>query len=139
MASQQPTPSPINGLPPPVEHQFAPGKSGNPGGLSKKRRISHAMERLLDLDPRELLTYQPKTIAESIALDILRNAATDARFTTHALDRTEGKVPDELKVDSDGAGLRIVLAEATPPNTGANEGAPGVMAEERNGREAVPE
>lgn len=131
MASQQPTPSPINGLPPPVEHQFQPGRSGNPGGMSKKRLISNAMNRLLELAPDELATYRPKTVAESLALDIVRNASADPRFTTHALDRTEGKVPDELKVDSDGAGLRIVLAEATPPNTDAS--APGVMASTEEG------
>lgn len=97
---------------PPEHSRFKAGQSGNPGGMSKKRRISHAMERLLDLTPAELREYEPKTVAEELALDILRGAKLDARFTTHALDRTEGKVPDQVQLESGPQVLRIAIEPA---------------------------
>jgi hypothetical protein len=100
---------------PPVEHRFQPGESGNPGGLSKKRRISNAMERLLDLSMDELASYQPKTVAEGLALAIIRNGSMDPRFTTHALERTEGKVADTIRHEGGPQPLQIILAEAKRP------------------------
>jgi hypothetical protein len=114
-ASQQPRVSPVSGVAPPVEHQFPPGQSGNPGGLSKKRRISNAMERLLDLSMDELASYQPKTVAEGLALAIIRNGSMDPRFTTHALERTEGKVADTIRHEGGPQPLQIILAEAKRP------------------------
>ncbi len=114
-ATQHPRPSPISGVPPPVEHYWQPGQSGNPGGLSKKRRISNAMERLLDLSMAELDSYEPKTVAEGLALAIIRNGSMDPRFTTHALERTEGKVADTIRHEGGPQPLQIILAEAKRP------------------------
>lgn len=137
MSASEPAPvrAGCGGIVPPVEHRFRPGNSANPGGRPKFRETSNAMRKFAAMTPEELQAYSPKTGAEVLALNAYLRAQDDPRFLTHYLDRTEGKVPDELKVDSEGAGLRIVLAEATPPNTDATKDAPGVMAstEERNG------
>ena len=109
---------------PPVEHRFQPGESGNPGGLSKKRRISNAMERLLDLSMAELASYEPKTVAEGLALAIIRNGSIDPRFTTHALERTEGKVADTIRHEGGPQPLQIILAEAVRPADPAPDAEP---------------
>jgi hypothetical protein len=84
-------PSRINGLKP-----FPKGQSGNPGGVAKGTTfISEAYKRLLAMTPAELVTYQPKSGAEQLALEHIRQGISDPDKRTQAIreiaDRTEGR------------------------------------------------
>jgi hypothetical protein len=80
---------------PPKEHRFKPGKSGNPGGAAKGKRISTWMlelGQLVDLpDPATL------PINGRIALARIEAAMLDRgeRSTEIIMDRTEGKLTDK--------------------------------------------
>jgi hypothetical protein len=90
-------PSPINGLPPPAQHQWKPGQSGNPAGRPKN--IS-AWERLLALLEKREINGKPlgnRQVADLIAEAILKGILKgNSRLIINFLDRTEGKVPDRV-------------------------------------------
>ncbi len=73
---------------------FKPGKSGNPGGVPKGKRISTWMVELGRLDSLPDPSTLP--INGQIALKMLRNALEDGgeRATEIILDRTEDKLPE---------------------------------------------
>lgn len=90
-----------NPQPPPAEHQFKPGQSGNPNGAPKGKRISTIMKELLEKelegpDPSSG-QYRKMTMAEIIALAMVKEASTgNVKAAKEVMDRTEGKVPQPL-------------------------------------------
>lgn len=84
-------PSPISGVPPPVAHQFKPGQSGNPSGLTKDQAaaIAKARDILLRTAPAAA-RRQRKTVLKGEGDPTAKAAATDV------LDRTLGKPPQEV-------------------------------------------
>jgi hypothetical protein len=101
-------------------YHFQPGKSGNPGGRPKYRGVSRATRRLLQRYTRaeiEQRAFDGKLRGdEALAAAMLVAAFEDPRFASIVLDRTEGKVPDEVQHSGAGDGLRIILEEARPPS-----------------------
>lgn len=75
--------------PPPKEHQFKPGQSGNPAGYSRGRR---AVDDLLDLIAEK---KADKAIAAKWLQAILEG---DFRYMKEYLERRDGKVKDEVEV-----------------------------------------
>jgi hypothetical protein len=126
-SEQQPTePEPkrrvrgIEGAPQLAPYKFPPGKSGNPGGRPKFRAVSKAAKRLLLRYTREEIEQRSRDGKlrgdEALAASMLVSAFDDPRFASIILDRTEGKVPDEVQHSGAGDGLRIILEEARPPS-----------------------
>jgi len=75
-------------------YMFKPGQSGNPGGRPKGRSISAAMKALLnEVDPKT-----KKQLAEKLAQSIIKGAHKNPSFANIVLDRTEGKVIQDIRV-----------------------------------------
>lgn len=75
---------------PPVEHQFKPGQSGNPGGRPKKKAVTEAYERIIS-DPK---------VAQAIAQGIIRAARKgNVRAAAEIADRVEGKVSQDVNLN----------------------------------------
>lgn len=108
------------GIVPPIETRFQPGNSANPGGRPAFKAFSQAMRRLAELTPEQIAVYKPKTAAEQVALATVQRAIEDPRFMTHLLDRTEGKVVEQVELSGGPQALQITLAEAVRPGSGAH-------------------
>jgi hypothetical protein len=103
MAKAQTNPNSLKNLKAPWE----PGKSANPGGRPKKRRVSEAYEQVLDLPIPNGLRAQlaaagfvsPKdaTMAYALAIGQVRSALTDATSAKEVREATEGKAPQRLE------------------------------------------
>lgn len=122
-APPQSRPSPLNGVVPPIEGRFEPGKSGNPGGRPKvKRTVSAALAELQDTVGQtpdecverfrrsrgdELCASDHKAIALFRAeMDV--GGRTQVSAIETALDRLEGKVPSTTVLSgADGGPLRV--------------------------------
>ena len=77
--------------PPPKEHQFKPGQSGNPGGRPKGQSITARLRRRLEEDDGRL--------AEAIVAVMIREAAKGKfHFTKEILDRIEGRSPGIVEI-----------------------------------------
>jgi predicted transcriptional regulator len=84
--------------PPPVEHRWKKGQSGNPGGMKKGNSISAELNRLLE-------KKGAKEAAKAIMEKLLEDG--DMRAAEIVLDRTEGKVTQ--RVENIGAQSIIVI------------------------------
>lgn len=71
---------------PPIATRWQPGQSGNPAGYSRSRRISDAIEKLLDEDDNL------ERVAKRWLHAVL--SGEDFRYLKELLERTEGKVAD---------------------------------------------
>lgn len=106
---------------------FPPGHSGNPGGRPQYKRLTEAYNRILDLSAEELEKFQPRTVAEIVALGQVKAAAGRAYTlqdgavilaepkTTAAkeiADRVEGKAKETIEHQGLGA-LGDVISEAS--------------------------
>lgn len=83
------------------QHAFKPGQSGNPGGRPKRMRtlISLAISDSLAEKANDDRTY-----ADLIGEKIVKEAATGENWlpaAKEALDRTEGKPAQAIKLDAD--------------------------------------
>lgn len=73
---------------PPVEHQFKPGQSGNPGGRPKTKLITQAYQEILE----RVDEMSGKTFAEIIAEVVVQEAKSkNLPAVKEITDRTEGK------------------------------------------------
>lgn len=83
---------------------FKPGQSGNPNGRPKGSGVTDQLKKLLHEEIE--LKGKKTTMAEAIAKVCVSKALKgDHRFVKEILDRTEGKVKDQLSVDGE---MRIV-------------------------------
>ena len=83
---------------------WLPGKSGNPGGQRKGKRITTLIHEALERE------HDGKRVVEALAEIIIREALKgDFRFAKEILERIDGKVPDRITGDEDGGGLTIVF------------------------------
>lgn len=94
--------SPYSGLPPPVEHRWKPGQSGNPRG----RPVSAELDRRL---------LDKQTVAKIVDSLLQRIQDGDTRAIELLWDRAEGKLTQ--KVESDNRQTIVVEQgmEETPP------------------------
>ena len=94
-------PSPVNGQAPPVEHQWQPGQSGNPGGRPKGRTLTARLRELLQAQATDRFgkPIEGKTWLDVVAEALIREAASgEVKAVKELVDRTEGKArpaPDE--------------------------------------------
>jgi hypothetical protein len=86
-----------------IGNRFKPGQSGNPGGLPKGTpKLSVAYSKLLASDPDE--EFKPRTRAEQIALGVcVKAAGGDMQAAKEMADRTEGKSPATININSSSA------------------------------------
>lgn len=87
-----------------IENQWKPGQSGNPKG--RPLGVKYISEYLQELLPLDCGDGTGRTWGQKIAEEWIKQAAdTKARGNVPArdevLDRTEGKVPDTHKIESD--------------------------------------
>ena len=82
---------------------WQPGQSGNPGGNYKNTpKISNAYDRLLAMTPSEIAEYEPKNVAEEIALrqvQAARRSANALQSVKEITDRTEGKAKQNMVIE----------------------------------------
>lgn len=77
-----------------TEHQFQPGESGNPGGRPKGKSISAEFRKLMDRG------LNGKDLAEAMAKRAYEMALKgNFQFFNMIMERTEGKVPDQMQGD----------------------------------------
>ena len=94
---------------------FLPGVSGNPAGPGVVApKIKPALARLLDLEPRELTKYKPKTVAEELAQRAILEARSREAFhgglgdRQFIADRIDGPVERGATVN---VGVQVVIRE----------------------------
>lgn len=120
--------------------QFQPGQSGNPAGHSKGRRITSALEGLIDeikADPKLARVWLAKALGDRRLLKMKDGPDLDPDFRWFAMlvERLEGKVAIKLETKSgpskqleweDNDGDDDQDAEA-PPGAEPGEEAPGAI------------
>lgn len=89
---------------------FAPGQSGNPGGMSKRKQFREALQQIINDragDHKRLLRIaeQLLTMAENGDLQAIKEVA----------DRLDGKPPQSVGGDDDATPIRHVFEWLTPP------------------------
>ena len=100
----------------------------NPGGWNKDGSISYQYNRLMRMSPGELNVFEPETVAQQIALQRIKIAATTAGLndTKEISDRTEGKAPQSIDVTSGGESIAplVRIIDERPkdkPNTNEHD------------------
>jgi hypothetical protein len=85
--------SPRSGMPPPAEHRWKKGQSGNPGGRPKGRSITAALREILERE------HNGKPIADLIAERLVKDALS-GKFPhlKEVLERADGKTTDKQEV-----------------------------------------
>lgn len=106
-------PSGRNGLPPPKEHQWRKGQSGNPNGRPPGKSITTQLREMLDagLNGQDLA----KAMAQVAFKEALKG---DFKFWNAIMERLDGKLPDT--VTQDGA-LEIVVRHVRQAETHADD------------------
>lgn len=111
-----PAPSPRNGLPPPVEHQFRPGHSGNRGGRPKGSSTLMPMLREMArgavyAEDGEVIKYGDKAEqAAQLFIDAVMRGDKDAVVAlVHLIDRTDGPVEKRIEHSGELTTKRVVI------------------------------
>jgi hypothetical protein len=91
-----PTPSPRSGFPPPVEHQFRPGNSGNKGGRPKGASTLEPFLREMAKDPDED-GYGAKAVeaARKLVEAVIAGDKDGVNAVLAVMDRTDGPLVKE--------------------------------------------
>ena len=78
--------------PPPVEHQWKPGQSGNPGGRKKGTGITDRLRKLVEKDDGK--------VANALVEAAIKAAKKgDFRFWQAIVDRVDGPVKQRLEAE----------------------------------------
>jgi hypothetical protein len=86
--------SPVNGLPPPVEHQFRPGQSGNPGGRPKGDNETALLRRIWN----EPHPDHPEMTRGEVALRaVVDRCAREPQLFREVMNRLDGKLGSSPK------------------------------------------
>ena len=113
-----PAPSPISGVPPPVEYQFRPGDRGNPHGRPRGASLLAPYLRKLAANPNE---YGEGALAVEAAERAVQALLTGDKDTVKAfldsMDRTDGPIVKEQRVAYEQVreGLTLVKVDGPPP------------------------
>ena len=110
---------------------FPSGQSGNP--LGPPRRESCVTSLLKDI-LGEIDTKTGKTNARLLAEALFRNALKDPQFMKEAMNRCEGKVTDEVDIQSRGVSI---IYELTGGNDAVTRGSQKELPEGLNEEEEV--
>ncbi len=102
--------SPISGVPPPAEHRWKPGQSGNPGGRPKGKSITALLrERLED-------QHNGKALAAILVESLLKGALKgNLPHIKEVLDRTEGRSPLTGEIEVKGMNDSIFIIHVPGP------------------------
>jgi hypothetical protein len=112
-----------NPVPPPVEHQFKPGQSGNPNGAPKGPYLTTILKKLLDeeIEIVDAETGLKRKIRKSelVTVALLKQAAKgNVKAIREIMDRIDGKVPQKIGLTgADGENLippQIIFAPISP-------------------------
>lgn len=98
------------GMIPPIEHRFQKGNRANPGGRPKLTPFADAYRKFakMSADRLEKMKDSDLTGAEAVARGIILAAKRGRTLAAvEAADRTEGKVPQAVKVE--GGDIPITL------------------------------
>jgi hypothetical protein len=94
---------------------WQPGQSGNPGGRPKRKRITEAYKRLGKMSPAEFGAYEPRTMFESMARDmILANGKNLVPAKREITNRLEGSVETSEGTSISGSNVVIVSSWRKP-------------------------
>lgn len=96
---------------------WKPGQSGNPAGRPKRKTLSEYATEQLDriVDPET-----GKTRGEEIVEGWLNNAVVTPALLIELLNRTEGKVKDNLNLGFSGDSLAALLIALKKPSGNSN-------------------
>lgn len=103
-----------NPTPPPEEHQFKPGESGNPEGRKPgTKNMSTILREMLELET--VVDGVKMSYKDSIVRKLIKKAdKSDLRAIQEIFDRTEGKAKQEMKLDIP---ILPKIAFETPPDS----------------------
>ena len=110
-------------LPPPAEHQWKPGESGNPKGAPKGPTLTTLLRKVLEgeIEMKDLETgqYRKITKAELVMIALVKEAVQgNVKAAREILDRLDGKVPQKIGLTgADGESLippQIIYAPISP-------------------------
>lgn len=79
----------------------------SPGGWKKEDTISYQYNSLMRMTPEELTKFKPKTVAQKIALQRVKNAIKESGLpdTKEITDRTEGKAQQPIDMTTNGESM----------------------------------
>lgn len=101
---------------PPVEHQFKPGQSGNPGGRPKGTSLTAVLRRVLERE------HQGRPIGELLVERLVKEALSGKLpHLKEVLDRVEGRVVERMKLETNAAPGVVVLHMPPPRVIGEPE------------------
>ena len=86
------------------------------GGWKKEDSITYQYNKLLRLTPSELVSFQPETVAQKIALGRVNAAFDSLRDVQEITDRIEGKAQQSVDLTSAGEKLNTALVEFVDGN-----------------------
>lgn len=107
---------------------FEKGQSGNKNGAPKGKRLTTILNKLIDqnLKAQDPLTRKKvdKTLAEWLCIKLIAAAVkgkSDIKAMKIIFDRIEGKVPDNLNVNTNDAALEFLKDKIRKSNQSDNE------------------
>jgi hypothetical protein len=110
-----------------VPYIWQPGQSGNPGGRPKTKTITVAYNKLLALSPAELETFEPRTVAEMKALEMIR---ANGRNLVPAWKEVTDRVQGRATADDDFTPTEIFIINHIPlPKWDDTPDSPNLVAE----------
>ncbi len=96
--------SPISGVAPPIEGQWKPGQSGNPGGRPKRKPLTDAIMRIIDAVGADKFAAAVAAKAELGDIAAFREMA----------DRLEGKVAQPIGGSDDLGPVKVAYGWTEP-------------------------
>lgn len=110
-----PDASPLSGKPPPMHTRWKKGHSGNPKGRPKGTGVTDRIKAILDQE-----TKNGGTVADAMARAAIRAAlGGDFRFWQEIVNRSDGKVPDQIQSETDGRVEIVHIRDPLPDGNSA--------------------
>ena len=112
MAQQRDEKGRITGGPPPAGFNAHPENRSN-GRWKKEDSISYNYNLFLSFSEEEFAEYVPKTKAQRIAYNRIKDAENNLNDAKEITDRTEGKAPQSVDVTTQGESINPYAALTT--------------------------